>query len=201
MIDLVLASSSPRRAELLRQLNLSFRIEPASIDEDRRDREPPDELIRRLSRSKAQVVMDSAVSGSAPVAVIGADTIVVVDDKILGKPQCKDDAIDMLMSLSGRQHRVMTAVTVANHASMETVLVETIVVFRELNDKECEKYWLTGEPVDKAGGYGIQGLGAIFVASITGSYSNVVGLPLMETANCLRTFGIDCLAAYSKNFE
>lgn len=201
MIDLVLASSSPRRAALLQQLNLSFRIEPASITEDQRGQERPDELVARLSRSKAQVVVNSEVTGTGPTVVIGADTIVVVDDKILGKPQCRDDAISTLMTLSGRQHRVMTAVTVADPDRMETTTVETIVVFRELTTKECERYWLTGEPVDKAGGYGIQGLGAIFVASITGSYSNVVGLPLMETANSLRDFGIDCLSVPSKNYE
>ncbi|MEX2489037.1 MAG: Maf family protein [Pseudomonadales bacterium] len=193
MIDLVLASASPRRAALLRQLNLSFRIEPASIAEDRRDQELPDELVARLSRSKAQAVVNSDVMGSAPTVVIGADTIVVVGDRMLGKPECKDDAINMLVTLSGRQHRVLTAVTVADRDRTETIVVETIVVFRELTIKECERYWSTGEPVDKAGGYGIQGLGAIFVASITGSYSNVVGLPLMETADGLRGFGIDCL--------
>lgn len=200
MIDLVLASSSPRRAELLRQIGLSFRIEPQSVVEELQPGEIPTEFVGRLSRQKAEAALASSTIVSETV-VVGADTVVVMDGEVLGKPQSKDDAINMLMKLSGLKHRVATGVTIGRGDHMETQVVETIVAFRELTMGECEKYWLTGEPGDKAGAYGIQGLGAIFVASVEGSYSSVVGLPLMETANGLRHYGIDCLSAAEKNFE
>lgn len=200
MIDLILASSSPRRAALLRQIGLSFRIEPQSVLEKVQPGELPGEFVDRLSRQKVEAALGASVTGAATV-VVGADTVVVMDDDILGKPQGKEDAIDMLMKLSARKHRVITGMTIGRSDHMETQVVETIVAFRELTVTECERYWLTGEPEDKAGAYGIQGLGAIFVASIEGSYSNVVGLPLMETAVGLRNFGIDCLSGAAKNFE
>ncbi len=199
MVDLVLASSSPRRAELLRQLHLSFRVVPPEVSE----RPVPDELAvdfaARLSLAKAEAVFES-LSERESTVVIGADTLVVLDADVLGKPQNRRDAIEMLMRLSGRGHSVVTGVSLVGATRKETIVTETIVVFRELTIEECENYWRTGEPCDKAGAYGIQGLGAIFVASIEGSYSNVVGLPLMETAERLRDFGVDCLAAGAQEF-
>jgi len=131
----------------------------------------------------------------ADIVVLCADTIVVLDGEILGKPKDEEDAVGMLLRMSDRRHLVATAVTVRRLADgfQESFRVETEVTFRHISELECRKYWLTGEPADKAGAYGIQGLGAIFVESITGSCSNVAGLPLRETAECLARFGIDCL--------
>ncbi|MBD3648200.1 MAG: septum formation inhibitor Maf [Pseudomonadales bacterium] len=190
MIDLVLASSSPRRADLLRQINLSFRVVTPEVSEAWEPGEDATDYVTRLAAHKAEAVRDSLEDN--PV-IIGADTVVVLDNRILGKPVDMEDAVTMLMNLSGRRHSVITGVSLVQGTSTWTGSTETIVTFRDLTIEECRRYWETGEPRDKAGAYGIQGLGAIFVASIEGSYSNVVGLPLAETAHGLLQFGIDCL--------
>jgi len=191
MVDLVLASGSPRRASLLEQLKLRFRVIVPNIDERLQAGEQHREYVQRMSRQKnarAREMLDDR----EPV-VLCADTVVVRDGKILGKPRDERDCVDTLMSLSGLRHSVVTAVTISRDGDESTFAVETIVKFRQLTIQECRNYWATGEPLDKAGAYGIQGVGAIFVEAINGSYSNVVGLPLSETAEKLREFGIDCL--------
>lgn len=190
-VHLTLGSGSPRRAELLRQLGLEFDVCPPDIDETPFENESPRDYVARMSRSKAGALRQSFGDDRL---VLCADTTVTVDGAILGKPESKAHFAQMLMRLSGREHQVLTAVTVSDGPAMRDVVVETIVSFRPLTIEECNKYWLTGEPVDKAGGYGIQGIGALFVHSISGSYSNVVGLPLMETATLLNASGIDCLS-------
>ena len=188
---LVLASSSPRRAQLMNQIGLEFdKVEPV-VDEDIID-ESPICFVTRLSKQKASAVI-KARQGNEDDVIVAADTIVVLDGNILGKPQSKQHGINMLLALSGREHLVLTGVTVRDRRDEKTFHVETKVRFRQITEKECERYWNTGEPLDKAGGYGIQGVGGIFVSSIEGSYSNVVGLPIAETASTLKAFGIDCL--------
>ena len=187
MPDLVLASASPRRLELLQQIGVHCRVRPVDIPEVPGAAELPARFVERLSREKACAGLAVADEGTV---VIGADTVVVCDGQILGKPVDREDALAMLQRLSGCEHQVMTAVTVANRERMLTEVVTTDVRFKTLTPAQCEQYWLSGEPRDKAGAYGIQGLGAVFVASIHGSYSAVVGLPLMETAALLNEFAI-----------
>ncbi len=187
---LTLGSGSPRRAELLRQLGLDFDVLRPDIDETPHEGERAGDYVARMSRSKSTAIRPAV---SPDRLVLCADTTVTLDDRILGKPDSAAECEDMLMRLSGRRHSVLTALSLGTAAETHSQVVETIVAFRRLTREECHDYWLTGEPVDKAGGYGIQGLGATLVESIAGSYSNVVGLPLMETATVLRKFGIDCL--------
>ncbi len=190
MDKLVLGSESPRRATLLRQLGLPFDVVAPDIDEAARPGELPDVYVSRMAREKADAVRQ--IVGPARL-VLCADTTVTIDNEILGKPADEAESTAMLQRFSGSTHQVLTAVTVSHEERELHRVVETIVRFRPLTLIECQQYWRTGEPADKAGGYGIQGLGAIFVESVTGSYSNVVGLPLAETALALRQFGIDCL--------
>jgi septum formation protein len=194
MSHIILASGSPRRAELLSQVGLDYTVVVPDVDERAHEDESPRNFVSRMSREKASSVAGSvaglAMTGSV---VVAADTIVVIGGDILGKPRDRHDATSMLQRLSGRSHEVMTSVTVRQKSRIETKLVETIVRFRALNLNECYRYWLSGEAKDKAGAYGIQGLGAIFVESIEGSYSNVVGLPLAETTSLLMEFGVQCL--------
>jgi len=185
----VLASASPRRAELLRQIGIKFRVEPADIDESIIAGEQPIDLVERLARQKAncKIASDSLV--------LAADTIVFDDVSILGKPRDRSDAIDMLARLSGRMHQVATAICLANEGSMISKVVTTTVTLRSISEAEAIAYWDSGEPQDKAGGFAIQGLGAVFVKNIQGSYSNVVGLPLFETAALLGQYGVQALSA------
>ena len=142
--------------------------------------------LQRLAREKA-------CASPALLPVLGADTIVVCDDRILGKPAAREDAVDMLMTLSGRAHRVLTAVAIKHDGALLVDMSDTTVEFRELDDNEIQEYWQSGEPDGKAGAYAIQGKAGIFVKSITGSYSGVVGLPVFETAGLLGEFGINIL--------
>lgn len=190
MAQIYLASSSPRRAELLRQIGISFEVVVPRIDETPLEKELPATYVKRISAAKARDVHNSA---SAHLPVLAADTVVVLQGKLMGKPRDRDDGLKMLALLSGNTHQVISAVTLCQGNVQETVTTETLVRFRKLTRQQREKYWQTGEPWDKAGGYGIQGLGAVLVESITGSYSGVVGLPLMETAQLLNRFGVDCL--------
>lgn len=174
---MILASQSPRRADLLRLINPHFEVIPADVDETPFSSEAPDAYVERLAVAKAQ-----AIASRHPTRlVLGADTVVVQDGALLGKPVDEADAVRMLSQLSGREHRVMTGVAVISGQRVRSIVVTTRVVMRVVTEQEMRAYWHTGEPRDKAGGYGIQGLAARFVASIEGSYTNVVGLPLVET--------------------
>lgn len=188
---LILASSSPRRGELLRQLGVSFNVDPAQIDETVHNAEPADDYVLRMARNKAAVVAHRYRLSRSCRAVLAADTSVVVDDDILGKPDNADHAKAMLMRLSGRWHRVLTAVCIDGDSDRQwDCLVETQVKFCSLNDSMIRCYLATDEPWDKAGAYGIQGLAGALVERIDGSYSNVVGLPLMQTNAVLTQAGI-----------
>lgn len=179
---MILASASPRRRELLTQIGVIFTVDPANIDETILVDERPEAYVERMAREKAL-----AVAQRYPhEAVLGSDTTVVCAGEILVKPDGADDAVRMLTALSGRSHQVLTAVAVVKDGEARSLVVSTDVHFRELTSAEIEAYVATGEPLDKAGAYGIQGFGAILVADIKGSYSNVVGLPLTETAALLR---------------
>ena len=193
-VKLILASGSPRRANLLQQIGLTFEVVRPDIDETVDLGESPVSYATRMSASK--MLRSKALLKKAGEAVIlCADTIVVLDGEIVGKPETRFDAITVLQRMSGKKHQVLTSVTIGETTSSKqrSFIVETIVTFRRLSVSECEAYWETGEPADKSGSYGIQGLGSIFVAGIDGSPSNVAGLPLMETAAELKSFGIECL--------
>jgi len=191
MKQLYLASGSPRRRELLSQIGVPFSAISADIDETPLIHESPSAYVERLARGKAAAGRDCVVS-DAPFCVLGADTAVVLDGNILGKPVDEADACAMLMMLSGNEHQVLTAIAVLDGERCESRVVTSRVRFRVINFDEAPAYWASGEPRDKAGGYGIQGLGAVFVAGLEGSYSAVVGLPLCETAELLGHFGIPC---------
>ncbi|WP_443190172.1 Maf family protein [Pseudomonas indica] len=191
MATLYLASASPRRRELLAQIGVPFVTLIASIDENPLPNEPANAYVERLAREKALAGLARA-NDTADAVVLGADTAVVLDGRILGKPQDRDEALDMLQALSGREHEVLTAVALASEGRCESRVVTSRVGFRPLSRTEAEAYWATGEPRDKAGSYGIQGLAAVFVSHLQGSYSAVVGLPLCETAQLLAGFGIPC---------
>jgi septum formation protein len=186
---LFLASTSPRRRELLAQLGLEFSVLRVDIDESRRDGEAPADYVVRLAREKAVAGLAAAGEG----VVVAADTTVVLGDDILGKPASQEEAMAMWSRLAGCEHRVLTGVAVGHHERIEVRVVATTVRFRPIDAAEMRAYWASGEPGDKAGGYAIQGRGAIFVTGIDGSYSNVVGLPLAETAELLARFGIRIL--------
>ncbi|MBF9001365.1 Maf family protein [Vibrio nitrifigilis] len=182
---LVLASGSPRRRELLTQLGYNFDVIVTDVEEARHEKESARDYVQRLSCDKAL----AGVALSAPDSlVIGSDTIVVLGEQVLEKPSDFSDAQRMLRSLSGGVHQVMTAVTIANKQQHRSIVVVTDVWFKPLTDKEIEDYWLTQEPLDKAGSYGIQGIGGRFVTRIEGSYYAVVGLPLYETDQLIQTF-------------
>ena len=194
MTPLYLASGSPRRRELLSQIGVPFTPVAASIDETPLDAEPADAYVERLAREKAAaglaVLRASGVEGH--LAVLGADTAVVLDGQILGKPQGQADALAMLAALSGREHDVLTAVAVTDGERCLSVNVASRVSLRPISPEQALAYWASGEPQDKAGSYAIQGLAAIFVKALHGSYSAVVGLPLSETAELLEQFAIPC---------
>ena len=173
---IILASSSPRRADLLKTIGVSFELVPSNINERPHQDEAPADYIIRLARAK---VIDAARKRDSGL-VIGADTIVVLDGRILGKPRDEDDALRMLKLLSGRWHAVMTGVALYDAATRREVADydKTLVRFAQLSDKEMDWYIKTGEPMDKAGSYAIQERGAMFVEEIAGNYHNVVGLPL-----------------------
>ena len=186
MADVVLASGSPRRKSMLVDLEVDFVVVPADVDESTVMGESAIDYVQRVATLKA-----TTVSLAHPLdVVLAADTTVDRDGTILAKPIDDDDATLMLRSLSGREHLTHTAVCLASAGTIKTALVSTAVTFRALSDEEINWYVGTGEPLDKAGAYGIQGRAAGFVASISGSVSNVVGLPLAETTELLRTVGV-----------
>ena len=184
-----LASASPRRRELLRQIGVAYRRLGVAVDETPLPGEPPHDYVVRLALLKARTGCET-LGRRRPWPVLGADTAVVVDGAILGKPRDRDEGLAMLALLSGREHQVLSAVALAAPARDAVKVQESRVRFRALEPVECAAYWDSGEPWDKAGGYGIQGRAAVFIAELRGSYSGVMGLPLFETAELLREFGI-----------
>ncbi|MDF2643034.1 MAG: maf-2 [Pseudomonas sp.] len=191
MPTLYLASGSPRRRELLTQIGVPFSTLSAQIDETPLIDESPAAYVERLARGKAAAGL-ATLTDAADACVLGADTAVVLDGRILGKPVDRADALAMLAGLSGREHEVLTAVAITDPQRIETCVVTSRVRFRQIAASEAQAYWSSGEPCDKAGSYAIQGLAAVFVEGLQGSYSGVVGLPLCETAELLGRFGITC---------
>ena len=184
----ILASSSPRRQELLATAGVEFSCQPADIDESAHVGEAPDNYVQRMAREKAAVV--AAKQMDASYCVLAADTSVIIDGEILGKPADYGEAMAYLSRLSGRRHQVITAVCLQTEAGVSTHSEETTVQFAQLSQEQCEAYLATDEPWDKAGAYAIQGLGGAFVERIEGSYSNVVGLPLAQTLQLLAEHGV-----------
>jgi len=184
---LYLASTSPRRREILQSLGVEFEVAMVETDESAHDGESAEDLVVRLAAAKAE-----AATGAE--YVLGSDTVVVLDDVVLGKPMDVDDAVDMLLALSGRVHTVLTGVALKTPNGTRVVLSKTDVWFREIDRDEAIRYWHSGEPADKAGSYGIQGLGGMFVESISGSYSGVMGLPVFETVELLKSAGIEVMS-------
>jgi len=184
---LILASASPRRRELLQQIGVSHVVQVADIDETPLPDEPPGDYVQRLARSKALHVFGSR---SVELPVLGADTTVAIDGLALGKPTDESEHRQMFERLSAREHAVYSAIALATTDGVAVRLSVTRVVFRAISEIERAAYWASGEPRDKAGGYAIQGLGAVFIESIAGSYSGVMGLPLAETAAVLVAAGV-----------
>ncbi|TNF07724.1 MAG: septum formation inhibitor Maf [Gammaproteobacteria bacterium] len=184
----VLASASPRRRELLQQIGCRFLVAPVHLDETPLPGELPEHYVVRMALEKARAGWSASREQGRPV--LAADTTVVCEGEIFGKPGNREEAVAMLERLSDRSHRVLSAVALCNASRCESRLSETEVRFRAIDEAERQRYWETGEPADKAGGYGIQGYGAVFITAIHGSYSGVVGLPLAETCELLSDFGL-----------
>ncbi|BAZ93396.1 uncharacterized protein FOKN1_0996 [Thiohalobacter thiocyanaticus] len=187
---ILLASASPRRRELLNQLGVPHRAVPVDIDETPLPGEPVEALVCRLALDKARALAAKTV---AELPVLGADTLISLDGRPLGKPADRADGMAMLAQLSGREHEVLSAVALVVGGREALRLNRNRVRFRELEPAECAAYWTTGEPADKAGAYAIQGRAAMFVSRLEGSYTGVMGLPLFETAELLREAGVALL--------
>ncbi len=187
MTQIILASASPRRAELLDQINISYKIQTVDIDESARESETPDDLVQRLAKEKSQAINDSKLP------VLGADTLGVINQQLLVKPKNHEHAKTMLMSMSGQWHEILSAVALSYKGQTQVKLNSNRVLFRKITSTEIENYWNTTEPQDKAGAYAIQGLGAVFIERIEGSYSGIMGLPLYETSQLLSEVGIQCI--------
>lgn len=185
-VKVVLASGSPRRQQLLELIGIHHEVRPSNIDETMRPREAPRRHAERLAREKAS----AAATREPEVVTIAADTIVVINRKVLGKPRDTEDARRMLAMLSGREHTVITAVAVARGKKLRSAIEEVKVKFRRLRDDEIDAYIATGEPMDKAGAYGIQGFGATIVECVNGDYFAVMGLPLARVVMLLRDLGV-----------
>ncbi|BFT32314.1 Maf family protein [Alteromonas sp. D210916BOD_24] len=191
--NLVLASASPRRTALLQQMNIAHTVTPADIDETPRLNETPLALVSRLAAEKAEVVktqLQQRGQFTQNTVILASDTLIAFNGECVGKPEDKADAKRILRMLSGHTHDVLTAISVLSESKQETQVVSTSVNFAILTDSQIDAYWETGEPVDKAGSYAIQGIGGEFVVSINGSASAVVGLPLYETRQLLNAFGV-----------
>ncbi|WP_216828804.1 Maf family protein [Alkalihalobacterium elongatum] len=186
MKPFILASGSPRRKELLEQAQISFTIQTSDVDETIDPALSPDELVQSLALQKAEAVFEQ----NQHAVVLGADTIVVLDGQVLGKPNDREHAKEMLSALSGKKHSVLTGVAILDNEQQKIFSVETHVQFWQLTNEEIERYLDTNEPFDKAGSYGIQGFGATLVEAISGDYFSVVGLPLASTVRELSNFGI-----------
>jgi septum formation protein len=184
--SIILASASPRRQELLRQIGVAHRVQPADLDESGRPGEDPGGYVRRLAAAKAEAVY--AAEPARPV--LAADTAVVLGAELFGKPADRTDCLRMLAALAGRTHQVLTAIAVRHAGGLLEALSVNEVTFRALSAAECRRYVATGEPLGKAGGYAVQGLAATFITRLAGSYSGVMGLPLAETATLLAAAGV-----------
>ena len=195
MKQLILASQSPRRKNLLAQLGYQFTTMSADIDESVQSNEQPKDYVVRLAKEKAITIfsapsMQHSMQQQSNIIVLGADTSVVIDGDILGKPTDEADCISTLLRLSNKQHQVLTAIAAISADQVISTLVETQVQFKSITIEEIKEYWRTEEPCDKAGSYAIQGIGGQFVTTINGSYSAVVGLPLYETVQLLAQVGL-----------
>jgi len=188
--QIILASSSPRRRELLDQIQVNYEVLPVNIDESHTPGETAEQFVRRLAVAKAQ----AGYHQKPHCLSLGSDTIVVVDSTILGKPENKAHAIEILSLLSGRKHQVMTAVAIHSSEYNACVISVSEVEFAELTRSQIDAYWETGEPKDKAGAYAVQGIAAQFIKRMSGSYSGIMGLPLFETAQLLEKSGVKLLA-------
>ena len=188
--DLHLASSSPRRADILKTLGLHFTAEGVDVDETPLEGENVRDMVMRLAEAKA-----SHAARQFPGLVLGSDTAVALDGEIYGKPDGEAEALDMLARLSGRRHEVLTAVVLVRDDRIWRDLSVTSVTFRQIQADEARRYWQSGEPEGKAGAYAIQGLGGVFVEEIAGSYSGVVGLPVFQTARLLQQAGLTVINA------
>ncbi|MCK5360465.1 MAG: septum formation inhibitor Maf [Gammaproteobacteria bacterium] len=194
--DLYLASSSPRRRDLLKQIGITFELVPGlDVDESLREGETPEQYVVRLAYEKAMAgynKISSTKDGAtlAEIPVLGADTCIALDGRILGQPVDRDDAIRMLQCLSGRSHKVLTAIYLLSADLEQQYLSTSVVEFKVLELDEIASYWESGEPADKAGAYAIQGVAAKFISSLEGSFSAVVGLPLHELSEMLRSRGL-----------
>ena len=186
-MQVILASASPRRLALLQQIGIEAKVCPADFDEVSGSAVQAEDVVLANAIGKCKAVVK--IKGDS-LPVIAADTVVVAEGVILGKPQNEEDAVEMLKQLSGKTHKVMTGIAVSCSGEMLAEVCETEVVFRELTDEEIKKYVATGEPLDKAGAYGIQGMGAVLVEKINGCYNNVVGLPLTRLQLILAKLGV-----------
>jgi septum formation protein len=183
-----LASGSPRRSALLDQIGVPHRVQPVDVDETARGGEPPDQYVRRLAELKAETLWQKLAAAQRQ-PVLGADTAVVLDDEILGKPRDEQDCQRMLKLLSARTHQVFTAVALRASDGCQSRVNVSEVTFRTLADDEIRRYWRSGEPADKAGAYAVQGRAALFIEHIAGSYSGIMGLPLFEAGELLAAVG------------
>jgi septum formation protein len=183
-----LASASPRRSALLDQIGVPHRVQPVDVDETANGGEHPDQYVQRLAILKAETLWQKLAAAQRQ-PVLGADTAVVLDDEILGKPRDEKDCLRMLKLLSARTHQVFTAVALRASAGCQSRVNVSEVTFRKLTDDEIQRYWRSGEPADKAGAYAVQGRAALFIERIAGSYSGIMGLPLFETGELLAAVG------------
>ena len=192
MESIILASASSRRQELLTQIGVRFTVRSQYIDESIRIGELANDYVSRMAQEKANSALSAlcVTKDSSDTLVLAADTSVVCDATVLGKPLDEADAVDMLRRLSGREHRVLSAVTLSTQDKQRTVLSESRVTFCEISIEEAQQYYRSGEPLGKAGAYAIQGYAAVFVEQLVGSYSGVMGLPLFETAQLLAEFSV-----------
>lgn len=195
-MSIILASKSPRRRELLSLLGIDFTVMTEDIDETINQSVPVEEEIKRLSYEKAKAVKDAVSDDSI---IIAADTVVVLGNQVFGKPKDDHQAKEMLRTLSGKTHKVITGVTVMKKNKSDTRAAVTEVTFRNLNDKEIQEYINTGDPFDKAGAYALQGISTIFVSGISGDHFNVYGLPVSMLASMLRGFGVKILGESSED--
>lgn len=193
--EIILASASPRRVELLRNLGLSFRVRPSDVEENFADHLSPEQVVIELAERKARAVQQSLEPGQSKANsyIIAADTIVVLGDEILGKPADKSDAAAMLSRLSGRCHQVFTGVCVLHGEQSDAQAERSNVVFRSLSPAEIACYVATEEPMDKAGAYAVQGIGAFMIERIEGCITNIIGLPVVRTMKMLRAAGLSVM--------
>lgn len=202
MEPIILASASARRQELLSQIGVRFTVRSQDIDESIQNGELANDYVSRMAREKANSALSAldAMQASSDTIVLAADTSVVCDGEVFGKPLDEEDAVTMLGRLSDREHQVLSAVTVATQYTQRSLLSESLVRFRTISSEEARRYYRSGEPVGKAGAYAIQGYAAIFIEQLIGSYSGVMGLPLFETAQLLAEFSVPVLPVQSTDF-